>query len=100
MMHIANTLARKALNKEAGDYQSSYQKYMKKVKEAQKIGYLPESIIEAIKAERERIINDVKEGDLLFQDGIKRVKTACLQAIAVIIQELEGETNVLFGKES
>ena len=93
MAHINNTLIKKHLAKEAGDESLSYQKYMQMVNRAETDGWKLPMIIAELKAEKERIELDPRNGggEPILQQGFDNAKMACINAINRIISELKGE---------
>lgn len=91
MAHIAQTLARKDAVREAGNTQSSYARYTEMVKKAIENGWLMEDIVVELEGEKERIESDMREGDALFQQGMRATKTSCLNAIELVLSELREE---------
>lgn len=93
MREIARTLVRKDLVEQAGNKRTSYQRYKLMVADAFDKGHSREHILEELEAEMNRIKNDKREGDALFQQGVHNSKISCLNALNLIISELKGETN-------
>lgn len=89
MMHIARTLAKKEAVQQASDEEASYRKYIDEVKKAIAYGYSMGKIIGELEKEKERIINDEREGDELVQMGVKNAKISCLVSINKIIDVLQ-----------
>lgn len=94
MQYIAQTLARKKAADDASDYMGSYQTYNKLACRAFEKGYSVSYIIQELEEEKERIEMDRREGDELFQQGLRNAKAACLKAIDLLISELKGDKNV------
>lgn len=90
MAHIAHTLARKKAAQEAGNTPTTYKKYRAIVDKAQAAGYSIDDIIYELEHEADSIRNDTREGDPLYLQGVANSKTACLNAITLIISELKG----------
>lgn len=92
MMHIASTLARKELTREAINHESAYATYKRKVKEALERGFSLDRIIDELLAEKDRIWRDpMRDGDALFKQGVQNTKTSCMNAINLVISELRGD---------
>lgn len=91
MAHIQNTLIKKQLSENAKNSVTSYHKYKKKATDLLNEGYSKESIIKELELEMDNIRNDRRNGDDLFQEGMRNAKVACISAIRVVISELKGE---------
>jgi len=91
MAHINNTLLKKKLAEDAADRATSYKRYMDKVKDAKALGFSVQAIIVGLEEEMEHIKQDERDGDGIFQFGLKNAKESCLNAISNIIEELKGE---------
>lgn len=93
MRHIAHTLARKAIVEDALNQAKDYRRYKDLVEQCLARGMSQEQIIEGLEEERQRVQEDEREGDPLFQIGLKNVKESCTKAINLLISELKGETH-------
>lgn len=89
MAHINNTLIKKKLAEDAKDQVSSYQRYRTIVKTAREAGYTDHEIMSALCAEKTRIQQDEREGDEIFKEGVRNSKIACLNAISMVMSEIE-----------
>ncbi len=83
----------KSLVEKATHKRTSYERYKLMVADAFDKGHTSEHILEAMEFEMNRIKNDKREGDALFQQGVRNSKISCIQALHLIISELKGETN-------
>lgn len=90
LMHIKNTLERKALAEKAIDPNPSYTRYRQIVANAVKYGHNIPDITAEMQREFARITKDVKDGDSIFQAGVTNTKEACLASLQRIIEELKG----------
>lgn len=90
MTHIAHTLARQTASKEAGNMVTSYRRYHEIATLALTRGVSRPDIIRELEAERARIDQDSRQGDAIYNHGIRNAKTSCQNAIALVIAELRG----------
>lgn len=88
LAHINNMLIKKKLAEEAKESKTSYAKYSKLVEKARNEGHEDDEIIEELEREKERIINDYREGDPIFQSGLINAKAACLNSLELVISEI------------
>lgn len=91
MAHIKRTLERKEAVKRAKNPDADYVKYKKAIDRAYRDGYLKEHVLAELKAERERIENDARSVDALFDEGLQNAKQSCILALDRVINELETE---------
>lgn len=91
MDHLRETLERRQQAARAGDETAAYARYQRQVAVARAEGMDNAGILQELEFEAKRIENDTREGDHLFQQGVKNAKKACLSAIQRIIREIKGE---------
>lgn len=91
MAYIQHTLKRKQATENAANDQTSYLAYTKIAAQARMNGLDNNAILAELEWEKERIENDHREGDALFQQGLSNSKTSCIKAIDRIISEIKGE---------
>ncbi len=94
MQHIHNALVKQKWAKAAADQPTSYKKYKEKVDNALKAGWNIPSIIAELNVEMERIEDDKRDGngDPILAQGFVNARTACRNAIQLLISELKGES--------
>lgn len=89
MAHIQNTMIKKKLAEKAKE--PSYDQYRRMVDAAFAAGWDKERILMELEAEKQRIQEDKREGDPIFQQGLQNAKASCVASIEILISELKGE---------
>lgn len=87
MAHMHNTFIKKRLVENAR--QSAYSKYKSIADGALASGMPKETVIAELEAEADRIRNDDRDGDHLFQQGLRNARESSLEDIATLIQEIK-----------
>lgn len=89
MKHIQHTVARKEANAKANNYLESYKKYKDLTNVCLNKGMKKQWVLEELEAEKDRIREDSRGGDRLYNEGIYNAKAACFRAIDLVIEELK-----------
>jgi hypothetical protein len=92
MRHMAEFVAKKEMVRKAGEVTTSYAKYKMLVDKAERNGLTNPEIIEELRKEADVIRLARHEGDdPFFKQGVENSKRSCLNAIELIISELENK---------
>lgn len=91
MNHIQNTMRRKQAASEAGNKEAAYSRYRRLAEVARSQGYSTIAIIDELEFEKQKVKDDIRGGDAIFQQGLTNAKSSCLYAISLLISELKQE---------